>query len=148
MLMFKTLWQEHPYNKDGERAPCRNAKGDPSFDNQCAIRIGIALERAGMSLRTFTGARCWFKHRNHLLRTEQMVKWLNAQHAEVGVKGTAHRKVTHGDFAGQTGIAACLNFWGSGNRGDHIDLWDGTVMPTGAPDYFDRAEVVWFWEIK
>ena len=46
-----------------------------------------------------------------------------------------------------TGIVACRNFWGQGNQGDHIDVWDGAQMAHGDPSYMDRSEEVVFWTI-
>lgn len=146
MLMFKTLWSKHP-SINGEPAPCKDSKGNPAFENQCAIRLGIALKEAGMDLSSFRGAKCWFGHK-HILRVEEMITWLKLQTHDVG---TAARFKPGSDaraaVAGKTGIVACRNFWGRGNQGDHIDLWDGTSMPQGQPEYMDRSEEVFFWEI-
>jgi hypothetical protein len=45
------------------------------------------------------------------------------------------------------GIALFKNFWGAGNQGDHIDLWNGATMTRGAPSYFSTSKEVWFWEL-
>ena len=146
MLMFKTLWNNHPSN-NGENSPCRNQKGDPAFENQCAIRMGVALEASGMNTSSFRGARCWYGHR-HILRVEELIKWLKTRSHDVGT-ATSYKPGSdvRSAVAGKTGIVACRNFWGRGNQGDHIDLWDGTSMAHGSPDYMDRSEEVVFWEI-
>lgn len=146
MLMFRTLWNEHPSNQ-GNTSPCLDRKGNPAFENQCAIRMGIALAAAGMNLSSFRGARCWFGHR-HILRVEQLITWLRTQTQDVGTAqsfrpGSDARSAVNG----HTGIVACRNFHGRGNQGDHIDVWDGTSMAQGSPDYMDRSEEVVFWEI-
>lgn len=57
------------------------------------------------------------------------------------------RQVTAADYMGRTGLVFFRNFWGEGNQGDHIDLWDGDELRAGAPDYFERSEQVWFWPL-
>lgn len=44
-------------------SPCAARDGTPNFENQCAIRMGLALDRANFSLSKYRGARCWFAHR-------------------------------------------------------------------------------------
>jgi hypothetical protein len=56
--------------------------------------------------------------------------------------------VTHADYTGRSGIVFFQDFWGTGNQGDHIDLWDGTTVRTGARDYFSRSREVWFWQVS
>ncbi len=151
-LSFATLWANHPTTK-GEDNPCRDKKGQPNFENQCAIRLGIALADSGLNMKSYAGARCWFGHKGHCLRVEEMVKWLRTQSHQVGsaqvFKGN---KPANGEQAltavnGKTGIAACLNFWGQGNQGDHIDLWDGTTLRKGDSSYFLRSGEIYFWAI-
>jgi hypothetical protein len=38
-------------------------------------------------------------------------------------------------------------FGGSGNQGDHIDLWNGTQIARGDNEYFERSEEIWFWPL-
>ena len=48
----------------------------------------------------------------------------------------------------QSGIVFFKNFHGTGNQGDHIDLWNGNRMPSNLNhDYFKRSEEVWFWNV-
>ena len=146
MLMFRTLWDAHPSNQ-GNNTPCLDRKGNSAFENQCAIRMGVALSGAGMNLSSFRGVQCWYGHR-HILRVEELIMWLRTQTQDVGTAqsfrpGTNARMVV----TGRTGIVACRNFWGRGNQGDHIDVWDGTNMAYGSPDYMDLSEEVVFWAI-
>lgn len=147
---FSDLWDNHPSTQTPpERSPCRDAAGNPNFENQCAIRLSVAFIAAGISLATFRGAFCWHGHgRTHILRVEELGSWMHSQPRTFGrrerVRGTA---ATATRFAGRTGIIMCRNFWGRGNQGDHIDLWDGATMAQGAPDYIDRSQDVWFWPV-
>jgi hypothetical protein len=146
MLSFRTLWDNHPTTK-GDDHPCKSTNGLPNFPNQCAIRLGVALKESGMNLQSYRGARCWFGHK-HLIRVEELAKWLEGQVHQVGtVKVYKPGSVAKEELNGETGIVACLNFWGPGNQGDHIDLWDGSNLRKGSSDYFDDAEKVLFWGI-
>jgi hypothetical protein len=117
------------------------------FENQCAIRMGVALKDSGMNLRSYTGARCWCG-KKHLIRVEQLARWLKRKRHEVGQhKSFKPGKNAREAVAGKTGIIVCRNFWGRGNQGDHIDLWDGITMRRGLASYMDRAEEVIFWQI-
>jgi len=140
---FGTLWANHPTNQ-GDLFPCSNG-GASNFDNQCAIRLGIALEKSGVSLKSFRGERCWFGH-GHVLRAQELADWLRHGTVAVGVPEIA-RNTTYASYSTRAGIVFFRNFWGSGNQGDHIDLWNGSSMP-GPGDhhsYFKRSEEVWFW---
>lgn len=50
-------------------------------------------------------------------------------------------------FLGRHGLMFCRNFWGPGNQGDHIDLWNRDHLKSGDSSYIIRSEEVWFWEI-
>ena len=144
MLSFKTLWDNHPYIKDAGKPPCTDDKGKPHFENQCAIRMGIALDRAGKSLKSFRGTRCWHGHKNHILRAEELANWLHAQKKDVGTR-TVTKKAAHTQFSGKKGIVFFKDGWPRG--GDHIDVWNGTQLAGGLNSYFVRATEVWFWKL-
>jgi hypothetical protein len=66
MVKFVDLWRGHPIN-ESVTMPCiaphdlTNLEGEhvrlgfPVFHNQCAIRMGVALRRAGVQERQFGG---------------------------------------------------------------------------------------------
>jgi hypothetical protein len=154
MVAFATLWENHPANlAEPAIEPCRTASGVRAYDNQCAIRLGLCLSRSGISLMSFRGAFCWYGHgRQHPLRVADMGTWLNSASATFVGTATKQRRanahpISHYDYAHRRGIAMWLNFWGAGNQGDHIDLWDGEYVAHGDPDYFERSQEVWFWDI-
>jgi len=67
----RTLWANHPYPKK----PCDGA----TFKNQCAIRMGVALEKSGVDTSSFDtmfpNRRCYpgFKHSpKHILAAQQL----------------------------------------------------------------------------
>jgi hypothetical protein len=138
LLSTKKLWDAHPYPD----APCDTTL----FENQCAIRMSVALRGAGADLGSFAGARCYpnLKHApRHVLRAQELANWLAGQKALVGT-AAKYKKATHADFVGRQGIAFIQDGWGPT---DHIDVWDGTALKGGSPDYFARGKAVWFWDL-
>jgi Type VI secretion system (T6SS), amidase effector protein 4 len=146
-VTFLQLWAVHPANS-GIEAPCTDAAGEPNFENQCAIKMGLALQHAGISLSAYPKTKCcWFGHdEKHVLRAEELAAWLKNRPAEFGtVERSKHTSVAA--FKGRRGIVMCRNFWGKGMQGDHLDLWNGAEFADGEPDYFERSQEVWFWEL-
>ena len=144
---FDRLWSNHPsLQTPAEDQPCQT-KGVSNHDNQCVIRLGIAMTASGISLASYRGVFCWSGHkRTHPLRVEQMKLWLNGEdatfvpyYAEISKRTKAGVQNTSHSYAKRRGIVACLNFHGRGNQGDHIDLWDGSTMAHGGLDYGARA---------
>jgi hypothetical protein len=102
--------------------------------------------------------KCWFAgHVDHTLRAHELVRWLSHP-GQLGppTKYTIQQygaKPKPGEAAlagvdGKKGLVYFMHFWGTGNQGDHIDLWDGMKGKTLALDYFTRSEQVWFWELN
>jgi hypothetical protein len=126
-----------------------------NFDNQCVIRMGVAMTGAGLSLASYRGAFCWHGHgRKHPLRVEQFKLWLDSSDAtftpatEKYKRDRRGRQSSYHSFLGRTGIVVFRNFWGANNTGDHVDLWDGTDVAHGDRDYFERSQEIWFWPIR
>jgi hypothetical protein len=143
--LFEELWHNHPTTR-GNNSPCQTG-GNPNHENQCAIRMGLALARSGISLSGYDGVYCWNGHgQDHILRVEELIDWLQRQTTALGTP-TVHRSVTSANFANQVGVVAFMNFYGPGNSGDHIDLWNGTIVRRGDLDYFRRSERVVFWQL-
>lgn len=151
MVGFKTLWANHPSNETPPNdSPC-STSGSPNFENQCAIRLGVTLARSGVSLSGYTGSFCWHKHgKEHPLRVNDMHKWLTKSlifgKPDIAKQSKAY-PVTNRNYLGVTGIVMWVNFWGTNNQGDHIDLWDGANIAHGSPDYFSRSQEIHFWQI-
>lgn len=138
-IAFRRLWDAHPYPNN----PCDTTH----FENQCAIRMSVALRAVGVDLSSFTGARCYpgLAHSpRHVLRAQELADWLAGQ---VTLVGNVERRgpSTHADFMGRRGIVFIQDGWGPT---DHIDVWDGSSMKGGRPDYFARGKAVWFWELR
>lgn len=95
MSNFETLWNHHPTTASRfDDFPCK-VNNKKALDNQCAISVGVSLEKSGYNTSSFKGARCWHKHSPaHILRAEELASWLNGnfspfKRTEVfeGVKG-------------------------------------------------------------
>ena len=128
-VKFQDLWKNYP-NSD----PCVNQKtGKKAYDNQCAIRVGMALEKSGVSFKNFVGPRCEFgPHGNGMvLRAEALAQWLRS----MPFKGCPASQVYEGKgfhkrLAGRTGIVFFKDYWTrdtdkpNSPTGDHIDLWN------------------------
>lgn len=107
--------------------------------NQCAIRIGEALAKSGVNLDSFKGAKCWHKHNPpHILRAEELALWLKSPFSPVkkieefeGVNGFQ-------SINGKKGIIFFKDYYGPGNQGDHIDLWNGSRL-TRYSSWFEFA---------
>ena len=135
---FRQLWNSHP----GRSSPCDKIQ----YRNQCAIRMGVALYGAGVTLATFVGERCWLGHQpKHILRAQELAKWMIGQTATFGAVQKHLTEVSSAEFVGKTGIVFIKDGWGST---DHIDLWNGSRLMGGEPSYFARGKEVWFWTLK
>lgn len=149
--LFDTFWKNHPVHQNPEViSPC-NTNGSPNFPNECCIRFGTMLADSGIKLDSYPGEFCWYDHgKKHTLRAEEMKLWLNSDHtkfvgnAEISKRSHGYQK-SFKDYQSRRGIVAFINFWGEGNQGDHIDLWDGQRIAHGSNDYFERSEEIWFW---
>lgn len=126
-ISFDELWRNYPTND-----PCLNpANGKKAYDNQCAIRLGAALEKSGVSFKSFRGPRCEFGARGNgmVLRAQELADWLNTKPfahcpASIQVEG----KSFHKKIAARKGIVFFKDYWmRDGEKsptGDHIDLWN------------------------
>ena len=126
---FQTLLENYPQDYQ----PCRcNDTGYSNFEK-------------------YDGVKCWHNHdgQNHTLRVEELVKFLKKKLPKdiLTIAKSEDYVFTSEDFEGLTGIVAFINFWGDGNQGDHIDLWNEDCLLTGDVDFFERSEKVIFWEI-
>jgi hypothetical protein len=155
MIQFATLWTNHPANANPPLLePCTDSKGKPIFENQCSIRMSVCLVRSGISLAKFRGTFCWIHHhREHVLRAEELARWLDTPAADFvpSAEITKHSEagaIAASSYENRQGIVLFRNFWGTNNQGDHIDLWTGSQMSHGTPDYFGRSEEIWFWDLE
>lgn len=131
-VKFKKIWDAYPRG-----TPCLDKNGQPpqGWENQCAVRVAIALESAGVSLKTLgPGARCpgVSKATAMIGSAQRLADWLKS-HPFPGC-GKAVIVTPGGEWesriSGMTGIVFFKDYWrrrgenkGTGS-GDHIDLWN------------------------
>jgi hypothetical protein len=131
--LFIKLWSSYP----NEQFPCKKSDGKPAWENQCAIRMSIALQGAGVSLTAYSDPKCAHGHArgaealaNHLHR---ILFW---------PKKGSYKEMA--DFVrARKGIVFFKNL--NGNTTDHIDLWSGAQTKTG---WYDTAVELWFWKLE
>ena len=144
--------------------------------NQCAVRMSIALGRAGFGFESFSprarvhsgGPPCGTDNMEHLLGAQELANFLKLSLGNPTVirpqrvaGGCAH---AFSQLRGQTGIVYFNNCFsratGGPQVGDHIDLFNGTqyynqiLHPRAGGDegsggdLFGRADQIWFWRIS
>lgn len=153
---FQQLWKNHP-SKHGIELPCKTAHGAPTYPNQCAVRMSVALASVGVNLHHYPKARCHQKgHPIHAVRAQELADWLSLPtqlgHPKKFKRGTMSEDAFGGfaqfELNGKKGIIFIQNFWGMHNQGDHIDVWNLDEMAGGDNSDFGRSQQVWFWELK
>lgn len=127
---FSTLLDKYPE----EQRPC-----DQGWENQCAIRLSVALTDAGFKLTEYRDPLC--KH-HHARGAESLASYLRHQVGRPKIYTNAGD--ARAGIRDKTGIVFFKDITGfRGGRGDHIDLWDGRAAVTG--EYFDACVQTWFW---
>lgn len=152
MSTFQKLWEAHP---TGEH-PC-STSGKSNFENQCAIRMGVAFSKAGISMKTWGIRHCW-QHAasdGHTLAAEEMAKALATRAIVPGMSKVEKFKGREWKqrMKGRRGIFFCKDFYGTPRVGDHIDLWNGWRLTSAYSvvslysSFGSRYEdgQVWFW---
>lgn len=180
MVAFKDLWHGHPINhsvttpciapkdlKNIEGTPVK--KGYPVYANQCAIRMGVALKRAGVTHSQLGGVTTCGAHLAedmHFINATQLASAL----AGANLPGFAPRQVYAGPAAakyypelfGRTGVVFFKDYWRRHGEnevtGDHIDVWNGYRSSAkwlmewfswaGYYANYAQAREIWFWEVK
>lgn len=135
-LPFNVLWKNYP-----DDPPCINPNGDVpnGWSNQCAVRIGTALERSGVSFSSLpAGGRCPTGPQGGGMvgNAERLAGWLKTKQrfANCGTCEILSPPTWETAVSSRTGIIFFRNYWRrngerSGNgTGDHIDLWNRDRM--------------------
>ncbi len=129
---FSQLWLNYPV----EKRPC-----DGPWDNQCAIRMSIALIASGLDLNTFKDHMCAHGHARGAQALADYLHWKIAR----------PKIMTGSEFqlgvAQKTGIVFFKNITGfRGGEGDHIDLWNKDRAK--GEEYASTSSQSWFWELE
>ena len=146
MASFEQLWSNLP---SGSQFPCDQSK----YGNQCAIRMSVALQQAGVDVKNCPAVKCDYhlnEHKSikHFLRAQELANWFKRS----GLFGKTHeytrtelnRLGAQTVFQNRKGIIFIQDGWGPT---DHIDLWNGRIIKNGGADYLDKGISLWFWDI-
>ncbi|MEM1371092.1 MAG: T6SS effector amidase Tae4 family protein [Pseudomonadota bacterium] len=181
VVEFKNLWRGHPIN-ESIQAPCvadkefKNLEGRivqrgyPVFANQCAIRMGIALRRAGVTSQQMGRVTHCYHH------PREAMHYINASQLAVAIDraklpGLKPVEKIRGPAVldyyptlfGRTGILFIKDYWHRSTdaqgspTGDHIDVWNGYRSSSKwlmewffwigyTSNYADAGEL-WFWQV-
>lgn len=98
----------------------------------------------------------------YAIRAQELANWFASPHSHLRVRTQKFSgKEVFEKINNKTGIVFFQNYWGPGNQGDHIDLWNGfrlthwiswvqihaRIRSVGINSDFRRAESIWFWEM-
>jgi hypothetical protein len=181
MVQFVDLWRGHPIN-ESVSTPCiaphglTNMEGHyvpmgfPVFHNQCSIRMGVALRRAGVTPNQIGSCTTCSVHpvsdMHYIRATELAGRIASASIPGVGpIEKFAGPEVAdyYPKLFGRTGIIFFKDYWkrssDSGRpTGDHIDVWNGYRSSAkwllewfswlGYYSNYANAGEIWFWEVK
>lgn len=143
LTLFNQVWLNHPGRVN---FPC----DETTFPNQCAIRMGVALEQSGIDTSSFDtmfpNRRCYsgFKHTpKHILAAQELADWIKSKKNIFGDVSKVDKQKIDKSLIGKKGIVFIKDGWGPV---DHIDVWDGVKMQGGDPSYFSLGKEIWFWE--
>ncbi len=181
MVAFRDLWLGHPIN-ESIMAPCIASreftnlegkviqKGYPVYGNQCAIRMSIALRRAGVTPSQLSGVTSCGLHPREEMHFINATQLANAI-ARANLPGLGPiEKIKGEDVAqyypqlfGRTGILFIKDYWhrstdrAGSPTGDHIDVWNGYRSSAkwllewfswlGYYSNYAGAGELWFWEV-
>jgi hypothetical protein len=134
-VTFAKLWEAYPAGH-----PYVDAKGKtpPGFDNQCAIKVSVAIHGAGIEMKSFRGAAVKVNGLTTATSATQLAGWLKQQ-PFCGLPREPEN-VTGANWQdrikGKTGIVYFENYWPRNDAekkadrptGDHIDLWNGSRL--------------------
>ena len=156
MPRFIQLWNNHPNITD--EVPLLDNR---QYPNQCAVNMYATLQKSGVNVKSFYGQLSWQKDKpKYAIRAQELADWLASPANPVQARVVKYSgEEVFDKIKGRTGIIFFQNYWGVGNQGDHIDLWNGyrlTHFRSIAQIYlrfgffalgsdYKASESVWFW---
>lgn len=179
MVAFRDLWHGHPINNSVQN-PCiaprslKNAEGTqvepgfPTYTNQCAIRMGVALKRGGVLHTQVRGGQTCLAHpvdEMHFINATILANGI----ASANLAGFGPKEVYpaadvaryYDKLIGRTGVMFIKDYWSRPNEanpsGDHIDVWNGYRSSAkwlmewfswaGYYSNYSGANEIWFWPV-
>ncbi|KUO57197.1 MAG: hypothetical protein APF80_04225 [Alphaproteobacteria bacterium BRH_c36] len=179
---FKKLWYGHPIN-ESIMAPCvadrefvnlegnTVLRGFPVYANQCAIRMSVALRRAGVSadqLGSIASCGAHPREEMHYINASQLANAIDRAKIPgfLPVQKISGEEVAkfYPTLFGRTGVIFIKDYWHRSTdrpgspTGDHIDVWNGYRSSAkflmewfswlGYYSNYAEAGEIWFWEVK
>ncbi|HYH15750.1 MAG TPA: T6SS effector amidase Tae4 family protein [Flavisolibacter sp.] len=138
MPAFKTLWKNYPHNKkmtDGT-IEIQHPSDDAGLYNQCAVRLGKALIKSGVSLKSYDNNNKTSE--GYPRSAQQLADWLYHKYKRPVIMNQAD---FNKNYSNKTGIIFEDPYPGSG---PHIDLWNKGKTGSG----YHSAAKIWFFEVK
>jgi hypothetical protein len=133
-ITFSALWANY-----SSESPCvgKDDKPPPGWQNQCAVRVGLAMERSGVSFKSFSSGRCPTGPQSGGMvgSAQALANWLKTRPFP-GCPAVKVIKPSNwmNEVRGKTGIIFFKDYWrrkgevtGVGS-GDHIDLWNRDTL--------------------
>jgi hypothetical protein len=96
------------------------------------------------------------------IRAQELANWFASPHSHLPFKVQKFGgKEVFDAIKAKTGIIFFQNYWGTGNQGDHIDLWNGSrlthwiswlqvharIGSVGINSDLRKAESIWYWAV-
>jgi hypothetical protein len=145
-VTFAKLWESYP----GGHPYVDSKTGEPpkGYENQCAIKVSVAIHGAGVEMKSFRGAAVKMNGLTSAIAATQLAAWLTLQ-PFCGLPREAEN-VTGQDWqnkvSGRTGIIYFENYWKRAGEtktatGDHIDLWNKSKLTPNAANNVRRLGV-------
>ncbi len=170
---FSVLWANYPHADRSTRKQLFDAIGwgsianEPAYQNTCAIRVSVGLQRSGMEVDSSAGMRALagaIKGKNIEIRHEKLSDYLKTKWGtpETLVGTPAQMEAAIGDRNGVISFFEIPGYEVGGGLGGHIDVIDGKdKLPIrlfgygfdvnrdsvcGSHCYWNAARA-WFWEL-
>lgn len=172
VVRFSELWAGYPDSKP--YIDVNSGKVPSGYENQCAIKVSVALHAAGVPLTTFDGAAVTVNRTRAAVRAQELAAWL--RRAQIPGLPAVPESIAGADWQTKihrrTGIIFFADYWlRPGEKtpsGDHVDLWNGSRLTAsgleGALVTFARfglgldsgfgfsdlgkSKVILFWEVR
>lgn len=109
-LKFTTLWENYPAHV----CVGKNGRDKPGYENQCAIKVGNALAKSGVSFATFSGGMCpgMPKNQGMVASAQALADWLQKAKIEgLGKSELYSGKDAFEKIKGRTGIVFLADYW-------------------------------------
>lgn len=141
---FVVLWASYPSAYPFVNP--KTGKPPPGYENQCAIKVSVAIHGIGVQMKSFRGAAEKVNGLPVALLASQLAAWLKLQpfcglpKAPENVAGDNWQA----KIRGRTGIVHFADYWARNESeraidkptGDHVDLWNRSRLTATGRSFF------------